>query len=110
MRRQRFCRSRRRSPGHRCACPNDAPRGADARRHANGARCDCADGASRKAKDPWSLLLLPFLTEDVLAVVLDALALVRLGLTPAADLGGQLADLLLVGARNLDRRVVRGSD
>src|SRR5207237_1493679 len=42
------------------------------------------------------LLLLPFLAEDVLALVLDALALVGLRLPPAADLGGELADRLLV--------------
>src|SRR5688572_15343107 len=54
------------------------------------------------------LLLLPFLAEDVLATVLDALALVRLGLAPAADLGGELADGLLVDAADLDRGLVRG--
>src|SRR6187549_3485230 len=56
------------------------------------------------------LLLLPFLAEDVLATVLDALALVGLGLAPAADLGGDLADLLLVDSADLDRGVVRGLD
>src|SRR6186997_2632729 len=56
----------------------------------------------------WPLLLLPFLTEDVLAAVLDALALVGLGLAPAADLGGELADGLLVDAADLDRGLVRG--
>src|SRR5690606_27551020 len=54
------------------------------------------------------LLLLPFLAEDVLAAILDALALVRLGLAPAADFGGELADGLLVDARDLDRGLVRG--
>src|ERR671912_1141150 len=53
------------------------------------------------------LLLLPFLAEDVLAAVLDALALVRLGLAPAADFGGELADGLLVDAADLDRGLVR---
>src|SRR5690606_2619218 len=53
------------------------------------------------------LLLLPFLAEDVLAAVLDALALVRLGLAPAADLGGELADRLLVDAADLDRGLIR---
>src|SRR3569623_23368 len=42
------------------------------------------------------LLLLPFLAEAVLALVLDALALVGLRLSPAAHLGGELADRLLV--------------
>src|SRR5687767_2946010 len=54
------------------------------------------------------LLLLPFLAEDVLAAILDALALVGLGLAPAADLGGKLADGLLVDAADLDRGLVRG--
>src|SRR5687768_13747367 len=52
------------------------------------------------------LLLLPFLAEDVLAAVLDALALVRLGLAPLADLGGELADGLLVDAADQDRGLV----
>src|ERR1700712_3042404 len=49
------------------------------------------------------LLLLPFLAEDILAGVLDALALVRLGLAPAAGFGGDLAGLLLVDARDVPR-------
>src|SRR5690554_1115036 len=53
------------------------------------------------------LLLLPFLAEDVLAAVLDALALVGLGLAPTADLGGELANGLLVDAADLDRCLVR---
>src|SRR6186713_2040226 len=52
------------------------------------------------------LLLLPFLAEDVLAAVLDALALVGLGLAPAADLGGELADGLLVDTADQDRGLV----
>src|SRR5687768_9714031 len=52
------------------------------------------------------LLLLPFLAEDVLAAVLDALALVRLGLAPLAYLGGELADGLLVDAADVDRGLV----
>ena len=39
----------------------------------------------------------------IFAAVFDALALVRLGLAPAADFGGDLADLLLVDAADLDR-------
>src|SRR5690606_25374166 len=53
------------------------------------------------------LLLVPFLAEDVLAAVLDALALVRLGLAPAADFGGKLANGLLVDPADLDRGLVR---
>src|SRR5688572_675729 len=53
------------------------------------------------------LLLLPFLAEDVLAAILDALALVGLGLAPAADLGGELSDRLLVDPADLDRGLVR---
>src|SRR5216684_1414495 len=48
------------------------------------------------------LLLLAFLAPDRLGRVLDALALVGLGRTQAADLGGQLADLLAVSAGDLD--------
>src|SRR5688500_12312319 len=54
------------------------------------------------------LLLLPFLAEDVLAAILDAFALVGLGLAPLADFGGELADGLLVDAADLDRGLVRG--
>src|SRR4029079_7185041 len=56
------------------------------------------------------LLLLAFFAEDVLAAVLDALALVRLRLAPAADLGRDLAHLLLVDAADLDRVLVGGLD
>src|SRR5690606_2818120 len=52
------------------------------------------------------LLLLPFLAEDVLAAILDALALVGLRLPPATNLGCELADLLFVDPGNLDRRLV----
>src|SRR5918993_3234756 len=54
------------------------------------------------------LLLLPFLAEDVLAAIGDALALVGLGLAPTANFGRELADLLLVDPRNLDRGLIRG--
>src|SRR5690348_8220536 len=62
-------------------------------------------GGRRGTVSPW-LLLLAFFAEDVLAAILDALALVRLGLAPAADLGRDLADLLLVDAADLDRVLV----
>src|SRR5512146_1504601 len=48
------------------------------------------------------LLLLPFLAEDVLVGVLDALALVGLGRTESADFGGHVPDLLLVDAGDHD--------
>src|SRR5215470_16932589 len=48
------------------------------------------------------LLLLPFLAEDVLVCVFHALALVRLRRAVAADLGSDLADLLLVDACHHD--------
>ena len=47
---------------------------------------------------------LPDLPADVLALVADALALVRLGRAHLADLGGDLADLLLVDALDDDLR------
>src|SRR3990167_10549414 len=52
------------------------------------------------------LLLLPFLAEDILAAVLDALSLVGLGLAPLTDFGGKLADRLLVHSADLDGRLV----
>src|SRR4051812_27626624 len=48
------------------------------------------------------------LSPDVLALVADALALVRLRRANLADLGGRLADLLLVGSAHGDLR--RGRD
>src|SRR5438270_7707750 len=64
----------------------------------------CA-GGRRERVSPW-LLLLAFFAEDVFPAILDALALVRLGLAPAADLGRDLPDLLLVDAADLDRVLV----
>src|SRR5687767_7835741 len=49
-----------------------------------------------------SLACLAGLADDVLALVPDALALVRLGLAEVPDLGGDLADLLLVDAADED--------
>src|SRR6478672_12700333 len=46
--------------------------------------------------------LLGFLADDVLAGVLHALALVRFRRTETADLGGDFADALLVGAGDDD--------
>src|SRR5918998_6910446 len=48
------------------------------------------------------LLLLAFFAEDILAAILDALALIGLGLAPAADLGRELADALAGVAPDLD--------
>src|SRR5689334_24880564 len=66
-------------------------------------------GGRRGTVSPW-LLLLAFFAEDILAAILDALALVRLGFAPAADLGRDLADLLLVDAADLDRVLVGSLD
>src|SRR5690606_33634577 len=60
-----------------------------------------AEGGSR---------LLGFLADDVLAGVLHTLALVRLGRTEAADLGGHLAHALLVSACDQDLGLGRGGD
>src|SRR5690348_5302320 len=56
------------------------------------------------------LLLLAFLAEDVLAGVLHALTLVRLGRTEAAQLRRHLADLLLVDAGDDDLGRLRRRD
>src|SRR5512146_242587 len=56
------------------------------------------------------LFLLAFLTEDVLAGVFHALALVRLGRTVTADFRGHLADLLLVDAGDDDLGRLRRRD
>src|SRR5476649_1472751 len=48
------------------------------------------------------LLLLAFFAPDRLGRVLDALALVRLGRTQAADLRSELPDLLAIGSGDLD--------
>src|SRR5689334_4755456 len=54
-----------------------------------------------------SLGSLSDLADDVLAGVANALALVRLGRAPLADLGGDLADLLLARAADDDLRRLR---
>src|SRR3954471_19112629 len=78
--------------------------------HAHEARYGRGGGGGRRERGaPW-LFLLAFFAEDIFAAIFDALALVRLGLAPAADLGGDLTDLLLIDARNLDRRGVRRPD
>src|SRR5579885_764036 len=56
------------------------------------------------------LFLLAFLAEDVLAGVLHALALVGLRRTETAQLGGNLADLLLVDAGDDDLGRLRRRD
>src|SRR6476646_906573 len=50
------------------------------------------------------LTRLPDLELDLLALVADALALVRVGLAELADVGGDLADLLLVDAADHELR------
>src|SRR3569623_2608817 len=57
-----------------------------------------------------SLLLLAFLTCDVFADVTDTLALVRLRLAVGTDIGGHLADLLLVDTRDGDLGLRRSGD
>src|SRR5438270_11489011 len=96
MQRRASCPPHRRSLGHKCAGPNGGPKAAACRRREREARCARGGGGGRRGRvSPW-LLLLAFFAEDILAAILDALALVRLGLAPAADLGRDLADLLLV--------------
>src|SRR3569623_1375303 len=56
------------------------------------------------------LLLLAFLAADIFAFIAYALALIGLRRTPAADLGGDLADQLLVDARDGDRGGLFGHD
>src|ERR1700753_3918787 len=60
----------------------------------------------RRASLTVRLGTLAELSADVLALVADALALVRLGRAHLADLGGRLADHLLVGS--LDEDLGRG--
>src|SRR5437016_4625787 len=50
-----------------------------------------------------ALLLLAFLAANRLVAILDPLALVRLGWAERADLGGDLADPLAIGAADRDR-------
>src|SRR5579864_564075 len=56
------------------------------------------------------LLLLAFFTPDLLGIVFDALALVRLGPTERADHRRNLADTLAVGAADVDRRRLLAGD
>ena len=69
---------------------------------ARGARtkrgADTAPAAIEEREFRHGLLLLAFFAEDILAAILDALALIGLRLAPAADLGGELTDLLPVDA------------
>src|SRR3954453_2157102 len=70
-------------------------------------RADAAAAAVEEGEFRHGLLLLAFFAEDVLTAILDALALVRLGLAPAADFRRDLADGLLVDPADLDRVLVR---
>src|SRR6185312_13607513 len=66
---------------------------------------ECGHGwplSSRRESVLTHLSLLGFLHRDLLAGIADALALVWLGRTEAADLGGHLADALLVVALDQD--------
>src|SRR6202008_4579535 len=102
-RRRGSCPAHRRSPGRRCACPNETPTSADAHRPcgAAGSAGECADAAA----DPCcrSLLLLAFFAADGLTFELHAFALIRLRRTPCPDFGANLADQPLVHAFHLDR-------
>src|SRR3546814_639515 len=71
-------------------------------------RADALTAPIEEREFRHGLLLLAFLAENVLAAIFDALALVGLRLAPTPDLGGQLADLLAIDARNLDRGLIRG--
>src|SRR5258707_15426222 len=100
------CPPRRRSPGRRCAGPSGGPKAAACRRHAREARCGRGGGGGRKGRvSPW-LLLLAFFAEDIFAAILDALALVRLWLSPAADFRRGLGHPLLFVSRELLPRPV----
>src|SRR5579884_4194330 len=61
----------------------------------------------RRFRASRTLGTLAYLPANVLALVADALALVRLRRANLADLGGRLADLLLVGALDDDLRRLR---
>src|SRR5690606_7617184 len=97
----------------RCAAPTGA-----ARPVRGCARGSTWRGAGGQSSFPWSLSpeaesrlgLLGFLADDVFAGVLDALALVRLRRAEAADLGGNLAALLPVGAADHGLGLRRGGD
>src|SRR5205085_6313195 len=90
--------------------PSGARTAAACPRHAHEARCAPGGGGDRRERVwPW-LLLLAFFAEDVLAAILDPLALVRLGFAPATDLGRDLADLLAIDAADFDRILVGSLD
>src|SRR5690606_36904184 len=75
---------------------------------ATGALCAALGVLVRR--DSHDLLLLAFLTTDMLAGVTDALALVRLGRTELADDRRDLAHRLLVGARDPDLGLLGGGE
>src|SRR3954462_3628087 len=56
------------------------------------------------------LLLLAFLAAAILALIAHALALIGLRRTPGTDLGGDLADELLVDARHRNHGGLFGDD
>src|SRR5258708_11384228 len=92
----------RRSAARRCPGSSGTPSGGDARPSRRSARAR-GGAAARGAGVEWRRSRpLADLPADVLALVADALALVRLGWPHLADLGGDLADLLLVDALDDD--------
>ena len=114
-RRRRASRpARRRSPAHRCASRSGTPTAACGRRRraaACRARAPCA-----AAIRCLSLVIGRSVTSSCLPCGgcarrrIDALALVGLGRTEFADLGGDLADLLLVDAADHDLGRLRRRD
>src|SRR4051794_13498463 len=102
-----WCRRGRRSPGRRCACSSGTrPSAAEWPRPGSSCEAGCGGAAGRRAssssKSSWLLRRLPGLAQHALAGVTDALALVGLGLADLADVGGDLADRLLVDALHDD--------
>src|SRR5207302_5731214 len=91
-------------PGRRCASSCGTRRGAGAPRcrpaSAGSDRdvCDAAPRETCRSLRASHLAGLPGLAQNLLALVANALALVRLGLATLADVGGDLAHELLVGA------------
>src|SRR5690606_17478179 len=63
-----------------------------------------------RCHDALPLLLLAFFADDLLASILDALALVRLGAAIFADLSRDLTDLLLVDTGDDDFRRLRNGN
>src|SRR6266545_2080250 len=95
----------RRRAAPRCLCSTGTRPDAGARPCRRPCRGSAGAGVrGLVASSTWPLRSLPHLAADVLALVTDALALVRLGRAHLANLGRDLADLLLVDALDDDLR------